>query len=174
MHSTRGEASWERAESLLPLQRAGKYFFGTDMTLNPYAKPFVFKAQEEEVPRRCDCIEPSAGAAAGSDYTIHATNAKLQRLKLGNKAAVGPELAGAATTTEAVARSKVVALDNSANEELTFDEVFDHACVGEPPSSPPYPVQVTLKNQQPHQLLAGSSCQDVIACERSSLCKTSW
>ena len=156
MHSTRGEASWERAESLLPFQRTGNIFL-TNMTLNPYAKPFVFKAQEEEVPSRCDGIESSAGAAAGSDYTMHATNAKLQRLKLGSKPAVGPELAGAATRTEDVVRSKVMSLETPANEELTFDEVFDHACVGELASSPPTPVQVDFANQQPHQSLAGSS-----------------
>ena len=127
------------------------------MTLNPYAKPFVFKAQEEQVPSRCDGVEFSAGAAAGSDYTIHATNAKLQRLKLGSKAAVGPELAGAATRTEDVVRSKVMPLEPPANEELTFDEVFDHACVGELASSPPYPGQVIFTNQQPHQSLAGLS-----------------
>ena len=156
MHSTRGEASWERAESLLPFQRAGDYFL-TNMTLNPYAKPFVFKAQEEQVPSRCDGVEFSAGAAAGSDYTIHATNAKLQRLKLGSRPAAGPELAGAATRTEDVVRSKVMPLETPANEELTFDEVFDHACVGEPASSPPYPVQVMFTKQQPHQSLADLS-----------------
>ena len=109
------------------------------------------------MPSRCDCIRSSAGAAAGSDHTINATNAKLQRLKLGSKPAVGPELAGAATTTEDVVRSNVMALTIPANEELTFDDVFDHACVGEPPSSPAYPGQVIFADQQPHQFLAGSS-----------------
>lgn len=96
------------------------------MALNPYAKPFIFKRNEQAVPFRCDGFAPSAIGPLGTDLTVYATNAKLERLTLEERPLMGPQVDKDATESRNAGHSRVPTTDPTESEELTFDDVFDH------------------------------------------------
>ncbi|CAL5223372.1 g5877 [Coccomyxa viridis] len=100
------------------------------MALNPYAKPFVFKQAE---PFRGDTGARPTGPLS-SDETLHATNAKLERLRLAGRPVRGPEVDQNNTESTSVVDGKVLAPEALDLEELAFDDVFYQSTAEEPPA----------------------------------------
>ncbi len=100
------------------------------MPLNPQAKPFIFKQAE---PFRGDTGASPTGPLS-SDQTLHATSAKLERLRLAGRPVRGPEVDQTNTESISVVHDKVLAPDALDLEELAFDDVFYQSTVEEPPA----------------------------------------
>ena len=90
------------------------------MTLNPFARPFVFKPAE---PIRGDAGASPTGPLS-SDETLHATSAKLQSLELAERPVRSPQIDEDHIQSISGVNSKVLASELLDAEELEFDDVF--------------------------------------------------
>ena len=97
------------------------------MALNPYAKPFLFKPTE---PIRGDAGASPTGPLS-SDETLHATSAKLERLRLASR---GPELDQNLPQNTSGTLGTVLAPEALDAEELVFDDVFYQSVLEETPA----------------------------------------
>ena len=97
------------------------------MALNPYAKPFVFKPAE---PIRGDAGASPTGPLS-SDETLHATSAKLERLRLASR---GLDVDQNVIQNTSNTLGTILAPEAVDAEELVFDDVFYQSVVEDAPA----------------------------------------
>ena len=138
--------SWERAEQALSLFTGLITASLARMALNPHAKPFIFKPAGEAVPFG-DGFGASPTGPLSSDQTLYATNAKLERLRLAGRPALGPDLLESPPKVTSGARGDLLASEPPDTEELTFDEIFDHGAAEGGPGFSQHRAEVCLNMQ---------------------------